>query len=150
MTLVKFNNKKNEMSVFSTFSNVLDNLFEREFPNIFRTEASLTSPAVNIIENKDDFQLELAAPGLNKNDFKLKMNNNILSITGQKESSKEENETQYTRKEFCYSSFERSFTLPNSVNSENINAAYDNGVLKISIPKKEEAKEKPVREISIS
>jgi HSP20 family protein len=78
------------------------------------------------------------------------MNNNILSITAQKESNKEENDTKYTRKEFCYSSFERSFTLPNSVNSDNINAVYENGVLKINIPKKEEAKEKPVREISIS
>jgi len=150
MTLVKFNNRKNELPAFSSFSNVLDNLFEKEFPDVFRTEASLTMPAVNILENKDGFNLELAAPGMNKSDFKLQMNNNLLTITGQKESNKEENETQYTRKEFSFSSFERSFTLPNAVNSDKISAAYENGVLKINIPKKEEAIEKPVREISIS
>lgn len=150
MTLVKFNNKRNDLPAFSSFSNVLDNLFEREFPEIFRSEASLTVPAVNIIENKDGFNLELAAPGMNKNDFKLQMNNNLLTITGQKESNKEENDAQYTRKEFNFSSFERSFTLPNTVNSDKISASYENGVLKINIPKKEEAKEKPAREISIS
>ena len=150
MTLVKFNNRKNELPVFSTFSNFLDNLFEREFPDTFRTNASFTLPAVNVIENNDGFQLELAAPGMDKNDFKLQMHNNVLSITAQKETNKEENDTRYTRKEFCYSSFERSFTLPNSVNSDSIHAAYENGVLKINIPKREEAKEKPVREISIS
>jgi HSP20 family protein len=149
MTLVKFN-RKNEMPVFSTFSNMLDNLFEREFPDIFRSEPSHTVPAVNVIESKDGFILELAAPGMDKNDFRLKMEHNILSITGQKENNKEENDSKYTRKEFSYCSFERSFTLPNTVNSENINASYENGVLKISLPKKEEAKEKPVKEISIS
>jgi HSP20 family protein len=149
MTLVKFNNKRNEMPFYS-FSNLFDNFFEREFPNALRSRASSTVPAVNVIENKDSFQLEVAAPGMNKNDFKLQINNNVLSITVEKEVEKEENDTNYTRKEFSYSSFERSFTLPDSANSDNINAAYENGVLKISIPKKEEAKEKPVREISIS
>lgn len=150
MTLVKFNNRKNEMPTFPTFSNFFDSLFEREFPDVFKTKAYYTVPAVNVIENKDSFQLELAAPGMNKNDFKLNLNNDVLSIKVEKENEKEENENNYMRKEFSYSSFERSFTLPDSVNSDNINAAYENGVLKISIPKKEEAKEKPVREISIS
>jgi HSP20 family protein len=149
MTLVKFN-RKNEMPVFNPFTNLFDNFFEKEFPYAFRSGHSNTVPAVNVIENKDGFVLELAAPGLNKNDFRLKMDNNVLSITCQKENNKEENDSKYSRKEFSYCSFERSFTLPNTINSENINALYENGVLKISIPKKEEAKEKPVREISIS
>jgi len=149
MTLVKFN-RKNEMPGFSTFSNMLDNLFEREFPDLFRSDLAHTVPAVNVIENNDSFQLEIAAPGMNKNDFRIKIDNNILTIAGKKEHNKEDNNNKYTRKEFSYCSFERSFTLPNTVNSENINASYENGVLNLIIPKKEEAKEKPVREISIS
>ncbi len=150
MTLVKCNNRRNEMPAFSAFSNIFNNYFEREFPDVFRTKASYTVPAVNVIENKDNFQLEVAVPGLNKNDFKLNIKNNVLTITGKKEIEKEENETNYTRKEFSYSSFERSFTLPDSVNSDNINAVYENGVLKVNIPKREEAKEKPISELSIS
>lgn len=142
-----FNDKKNELPILSTFSNFIDNVFERNFPDIFGT--NFNSPAVNVIENKDNFQLEVAAPGMDKKDFNLKINNNILSIGAKIENHKEEKNDNYARKEFGYSSFERSFTLPKNVNADNINASYENGILKIIIPKKEDINQN-YREININ
>ncbi len=108
-------------------------------------------PAVNIRETNDSFEVEMAAPGMTKKDFKIELDNNLLTIYSemQQEMEKKEGE-RYTRKEFSYQSFQRSFTLPKEVvDPEKINARYENGVLHLSIPKKEEAKPRPPKQIAI-
>lgn len=103
-----------------------------------------TIPAVNIQDNKDQYQLSLAAPGLKKHDFKIDVEGNMLTISCEKEDSKEEKDSRHTRKEYNYSSFTRSFTIPEEVMKDKIEATYDDGVLKITLPKKEEAKKTTV------
>jgi HSP20 family protein len=107
-------------------------------------------PAVNIAENDDTFKIEFAAPGLTKTDFKINLNNDVLTVSSEKEINNEESKTNYTRKEFNFSSFERTFTLPDSANGDKIKAEYKDGILSIEIPKREEAKVKPAREIEIA
>lgn len=97
-------------------------------------------PAVNITERKDDYMVEMAAPGLKKEDFKIDLEGNILTIRSEKEEESEKKDEKFTRQEYSYSSFERNFTLPEEVNREKIDAHYQDGVLKIFLPKKEEAK----------
>jgi HSP20 family protein len=97
-------------------------------------------PAVNITERKDDYLVSLAAPGLKKEDFKIDVEGNLLTISSEKEEENEEKEEKYTRQEYSYSSFERSFTLPNEVDKDKIDAHYQDGVLELVLPKKEEAK----------
>lgn len=92
----------------------------------------------------------MAAPGLKKSDFKLDLNNQVLSISTEKKEEHEEKEENYTRKEFGYTSFKRTFTLPDTVDDEKITANYQDGVLNILLPKKEEAKQKTARSIEIS
>jgi HSP20 family protein len=101
---------------------------------------TLNVPAVNIKDNRDDFIVSMAAPGMRKDDFRIDVEGNMLTISCEKEEKKEEKETKFTRKEYNYSSFSRSFTLPDEVNREKIDARYEDGVLKLSLPKKEEAK----------
>jgi HSP20 family protein len=110
-----------------------------------------TSPAVNIAENKEAFRIEVAAPGLNKDDFKINVEKRVLEISSEKESSKEENNAneRYYRKEFLYSSFKRTFSLPSYADTDKITASYKDGILCVTVPKKEEAKEKPVKVIDI-
>jgi HSP20 family protein len=120
------------------------------FPKFFDAETNYSIPAVNIIENKDEYRIEVAAPGLNKEDFRVNLENNVLTVSSEKEEKKEEKDERVMRKEFSYCSFNRSFTLPMTVNSEKIKATHRDGILQILIPKKEETKEKPAREIKIS
>lgn len=101
---------------------------------------TLTVPAVNVTENKDDYRVTVAAPGLKKSDFNIDVEGNMLTISSEKEESKEEKDARYTRQEYSYSSFSRSFTLPEDVKQDNIEATYEDGVLKLKLPKKEEAK----------
>ncbi|MCE7068306.1 Hsp20/alpha crystallin family protein [Dyadobacter sp. CY326] len=107
-------------------------------------------PAVNVVENKEGFRIEVAAPGLQKSDFKLNLEKNQLTISAQKEQKEENANEKYTRREFKYASFQRTFTLPNSVDGDKIEANYADGVLSIALPKREEAKEKPARTIDIA
>ena len=109
-------------------------------------------PAVNIKETKETFEVELAAPGMKKDDFKIHLDGNMLTISSETNNEYEEKEdSKYSRKEFSYQSFQRSFTLPKDVvDSDKINAKYEGGVLHLTIPKKEEAKQKPPRLIQIS
>lgn len=100
----------------------------------------MTVPAVNIVERKNEFIVSLAAPGMKKDDFKIEVEGNMLTIGCEKEVQKDEKEAAFTKKEYNYSSFSRSFSLPEKVNRENIEARYEEGVLKLSLPKKEEAK----------
>lgn len=99
-----------------------------------------TVPAVNISETKDEFKVALAAPGMKKDDFSIDMEGNMLTISCEKEDNKEEKDHRFNRKEYSYSSFSRSFTLPDEINKEKIEARYEEGVLKLVLPKKEEAK----------
>lgn len=101
---------------------------------------NLNMPAVNIMETKDDFNVSLAVPGMKKEDFNIDLDGNMLTISCEKEEKKEEKEAKYTRKEYNYSSFSRSFTLPEGVNQEKIDAHYEDGILKMTLPKKEEVK----------
>ncbi len=118
--------------------------------DFFATTTNYNMPAVNITESKDDFKINVAAPGLSKEDFKIDLHNKILTLSSEKEEKKEENNEKFTRREFSYSSFKRSFGLPELVDTDNINATYKDGILMIEIPKREEAKEKPARQITIS
>jgi HSP20 family protein len=112
-----------------------------------------TLPAVNILETNDAFKIEVASPGMKRGDFQVELDNNILTIASNREEKKEaqnENET-YNRREFSYNAFQRSFSLPeNKVEGDKIQARYVDGILHITIPKKEEAKLKPARQITIS
>jgi len=125
--------------------------FGKETLNEFFAPAYAGSvPAVNVVESKEGFRIEVAAPGLQKSDFKLNLEKNQLTISAQKEQKEEETTEKYSRREFKYSSFSRSFNLPNSVDGEKIAASYADGILNIELPKREEAKEKPLREIEIA
>lgn len=137
---------------FPNWSNWVDEIFNRDLPSVFTSNfnTGVTLPKVNIKETADAFVVEMAVPGLKKSDFQIDLDNQVLSISTE---TKEENELQeknYTRREFSYSSFKRTFNLPESVNDEKINANYKDGILNIFLPKKEEAKQKPPKTIKIS
>jgi len=106
-------------------------------------------PAVNIKENEKNFEVELAAPGMEKKDFELSVNNGILTISAEKKQEQESREDNYTRREFGYLSFSRSFNLPANTSEEDINAKYDNGILKLLIAKKGEPEGKSRKAIEI-
>jgi len=115
----------------------------------FDTQWLARVPAANVKEKDDAFYIDLALPGMQKEDFQVNVENHTLVISSeQKEESKEEKD-EYTRQEFSYRSFRRSFALPESVKADDIQAKYEDGVLKLIIPKKEEAKQAPRKEISI-
>lgn len=94
-------------------------------------------PAINVKENESNYQIEVAAPGFEKKDFNISMEQGVLTISGEKKEEKEEKDEKYTRREFGYSSFSRSFTLPQNVNEEDVKASFENGILKLAIKKKE-------------
>lgn len=133
------------------FPSIVDEFFGRDFiPDLFEFQTGVNMPSVNVIEGKDDFKIEVAAPGLNKEDFKIDLDNNVLTITSEKEEKNEDENQRYMRREFSYSSFKRSFSMPQSVDASNIKATHNNGVLTITVPKREEAKERPPKQIEIS
>lgn len=131
MTLVKFKDS------FPTF---MDEFFGGDIFDSVRNSSFIGNnlPAVNVKETADKFELEVAAPGMKKEDFKIELDNNILGISSEKKEENERTEEKYTRREFSYHSFRRTFTLPDSVDADNILAAYQEGVLKIEIPKRKE------------
>ncbi|WP_083678223.1 Hsp20/alpha crystallin family protein [Lacinutrix venerupis] len=137
---------------FPTLSNWLDDIFNRDLPSVFTSNfnTGITLPKVNIKETADAFIVEMAVPGLKKSDFHIEIDNQALSISTETKEENEHKEENYTRREFGYSSFKRTFTLPETVNEEKINASYNEGILNILLPKKEEAKQKPPRSIKIS
>lgn len=133
-----------------TFPSVLQGFFN-DFERVAPTHQN-SFPAVNVLESENDFKIELAAPGLKKEDFKVNVHENVLTISAEQKTESEENKDngKYTRKEFNYSSFKRSFTLPKTVDGDKIVASYNEGVLGLSLPKKEEAKPKEPRLIEIA
>lgn len=136
MTLVKFNpNTKN--SLMPGFNDVFDSIFNDTF---FSDRMMTKVPAANISESPDHFHVELAAPGLKKEDFKLKLERDVLSISVEQVHDGENQERNYAKREYSYSSFVRSFTLPETADQNGIEARYADGILCIDIPKREEAK----------
>ena len=134
----------------SFFNNFLTgDLTDWNSSNYSSTDSTL--PAVNIRENEDSYIIEMAAPGLSKENFKVNLNRNRLEITSEMKDEKTVEEQRYSRREFSYQSFQRAFTLPEStVDGEKIAARYTNGILMVTIPKREEVKPKPPRAIQIS
>lgn len=132
------------------FPSIVDEFFGNDYlPNLFEFQTGINMPSVNIIEGKDDYKIEVAAPGLDKSDFIINLDNNLLTITSEKEAKSEDEKEHYMRREFSYSSFKRSFRLPQTVDPENITASHNNGVLSIVIPKRDEVKIKPAKQIEI-
>ena len=150
MTIVKRN--ENLQNSFPALFNDLFNrgMFDWGESNFSNT--GTTIPAVNIKETNETFEVEMAAPGMTKNDFKIELEGTLLTISSEKSNQTEEKEgDRYSRREFSYESFQRSFTLAKDVlDAEKIKAIYEDGVLRLLIPKKEEAKQKPPRLIQIS
>ncbi len=156
MTLLKLSNEN--IPSLNHWDNTIPSIFKRFFDgdwmdweNSNFADINSTLPAVNILENKDDFQVELAAPGLKKEDFKIDFDDGRLIISSEFKDEKETKDKKFTRKEFNYRSFQRTFSIPKSlVNHEKITASYENGLLKVTLAKAEEVKQKPVKQIRIS
>jgi len=140
MTTLKFN-----QPTLKTLDNFLDNLLN-DLPVTKNT--TMNFPAVNISETKDNYELEFNVPGRKKEDFKITVDKNILTVSFEKKEENKEENRQFIKREFITQSFKRSFTLDEKINADNINAKYENGILSLTLPKKEEVKENP-KEISV-
>ena len=141
-------------SYLPTWSNLFSDFLNRDWYDWSNQNFSLTNttiPSVNIKESENGFEVEMAAPGMKKEDFNLEIHNNVLTISSEKQTeNKTEDGKNVTRREFSYQSFSRSFTMPVIVDTDKISAAYENGILRVNIPKKEEAKPKPMKQIKVS
>ena len=133
---------------FRPVPSILDSFFG-DLGHFTDQKFNLSIPAVNISEDKDFFKIELAAPGVKKEDFKINVDEKLLSVSTEAKEEKSEETENYSRKEFNYSSFSRSFRLPKTVDIEKIEATHENGILYLSLPKKEEAKPKEPRQITV-
>src|ERR1700712_2213856 len=131
MTLVKFK-RDNEKALMPGVNDVFDSIFNDTF---FSDRMVTRVPAANISESQDHYHIELAAPGLKKEDFKLHLDRNMLNISVEQQSEDNIDKKNYSKREYSYSSFVRAFTLPESANSEGVEATYTDGVLKIDIAK---------------
>jgi HSP20 family protein len=138
-------------SVFNDFFRPWESIFDFNGGSLFnqRNLNPMNIPAVNISENKDRYEVSLAVPGMQKDNFHIDVDGNNLTISAEKKEEKEETDEKYTRKEFNYSSFSRSFTLPDWVNKDKIDATYESGLLKLVLPKTEEAKKASSKHISV-
>lgn len=123
----------------------IDTLFNTTLADAMGTDFTISSPSVNIVEQDANYTMQLAAPGLEKTDFTIRIENDYLVISTEKKTEKEEtgDKGRFTRREFNYNSFKRSFLLDDNINREGISASYENGVLNITLPKKEENWKKP-------
>jgi HSP20 family protein len=127
----------------------MPNIFDEDlFAGLSNRSASM--PAVNIKEDEKKYSLELAIPGINKNDLKIDMKEDVITISSEMKKESEENNDSYKRKEFSYSAFSRSFYVPENVNKEKIEASYKDGVLSVTLPKEDEEKSKISKTIEIS
>lgn len=144
---------KNSGLTHRGWSNWIDDLFNTEgIPSVFGNEFSsgFSMPKVNIKETNDDYFIELAVPGLKKDDFNIDLDDHVLIISTEQKTESESKDDNYTRREFGYSSFKRTFSLPESIDESKIKATYEEGILSVQLPKREEAKPKPSRTIEIS
>ena len=137
----------------SSFPSLLEEFLGKDlWPDAFETDKGFTVPSVNIKEGKDDYKIEVAAPGLEKGDFDINVENNMLTISSEKEVKHEDKDKDenVVRKEFSYSSFSRSFALPEEANVDKIADSYKDSKVNLNLPKRDEAKAKPAKKIKIS
>lgn len=129
-------------------------LFDRDFfdldSDLFPSRLGINVPTANVMETSKEFKLELAAPGLERKDFNVEIENHVLKISAEKEEEKSEKAGEYSRREYSFNSFTRSFSLPENVKEGSIDAKYENGVLKVSIPKEKETPVKPAQKVAVS
>jgi HSP20 family protein len=141
--------KPGRRSVLTPWSNPFDRFFRNDFVDLWDDDFPSTIPSINVAEENDHYRIEMAAPGLKKNDFNIDMDGNIITISCKKESTVEDGgngdrkgnkdkKGNYTRREYNYSSFSRSFTLPENANPDKISAKYNEGILQLQVPKKEQ------------
>lgn len=154
MSLVKFKRRPFGNLITTDFFDMDDFFDNREWvrnmmPDRF-WNGKRAEPALNIKETDDNFEIELAAPGFEKKDFDVTIDDGCLNISAEKSTSEEEKDENYTRREFSYNSFERSLQLPESVKQEAIKAAYKDGILSFKLAKKDEAKKLPPKKVQIA
>ncbi len=147
MNLIKIN----KPSQVPQFTNVLDDIFNSSFSDLIGADFSAKSPSVNILENENSFLIELAVPGINKDNIDIQVEKDQLIISSAKEEVKDESDENlnFRKREFNYFSFKKSFHLPETIDSDKIDAQYENGVLKVKLEKLEAAKDKAPRSIKI-
>lgn len=143
MSLVKTNKNR----LFPTF---FDDFFEKEWPTWAQTTGDTYMPACNVKETDKEYSLEVSVPGYDKADIKVEHENGVLKIYGEKKIESSEEKDNYTRKEFSYGTFSRSWNLPENVNEEGIVANYKDGILNVSLPKKETTAQKLTKQISVN
>lgn len=154
MTLVQWTKPVNGVKrsdlfpAVSTFPGLLEDILSND--PFFKRDFASYVPAVNISEAAESYSIELSAPGFTREEFKVEIENDVLAISGEQKNEKKEEGKTYTRKEFSYGSFKRVFRLPKTVDTDKIEAKYENGILQIIVSKREEAKAKPAREIKVS
>jgi HSP20 family protein len=136
MTLVKFNNGQKNHVVNPFFNDIYSLLND----SVLSDKFAVRTPAVNIAETENEFEVELAVPGLKKEDFKINLEKNVLTVSAEKKAEEVNENKKYSKREYSYSSFTRSFTLPQSADQNKIEADYTDGILTLTIAKKEEAK----------
>ncbi|MFT6338263.1 MAG: HSP20 family protein [Halioglobus sp.] len=139
----------NRIASNPAFGKIFDELFNRGISDIVGTDFTSESPSVNIIETDESFELEVAAPGLTKEDFDISIEKDHLTISADRKSYKGVNTSTYKRKEYDFKKFSRKFRLPNTVDKETVTAKYNRGILKVTVDKTPEAKEKGPRTINI-
>jgi HSP20 family protein len=146
MTLVKLNNTRN---IYPWINGIFDSFFnDSSTLQNFNAKIAKTRPSVNIAENEQGFEIEMAIPGFKKEDFKINLEQSLLTISLDKKEEKEVEGKHYNKREFHFEAFSRSFTLPEIIDGEKISAEYTDGILKVLIAKKEEEKEK-IRVIAV-
>ncbi|MDR3716419.1 MAG: Hsp20/alpha crystallin family protein [Puia sp.] len=136
-------------SLFNDFFRPWDALFDSNGGSLTNMLDPVNIPAANIVEGKTSYEVSLAVPGMKKDDFNIDVEGNTLTISAETEEKKEEKDEKFTRKEYNYHSFSRSFSLPEGVNKEKIDASYENGLLKLVLPKTEEARKLSTRHIAV-
>lgn len=153
MSLVKFRRRPFGNLINQDFFD-MDNFFDNRWVSNMLPEnfwnVKSAGPALNIKENDDNFEIELAAPGFAKKDFEVTIEDGCLNIKAEKETSEEETDDNFTRREFSFNSFERSLQLPDSLKQEEIKAKYNDGILSFKVAKKEEAKKLPPKKVQIA
>lgn len=146
MSLVKWSP---ESPLFSSLSSWMDDFFPENFDFPKPMVKGITIPAVNVTENKNEFKVEVAAPGFKKEDFNLEIKNGYLTINGETKAEEEKKDEQFTRREFRFNSFSRSFSLPENVKETDIKARYNDGILLVTLPKTKVDKAELVKTISV-
>jgi HSP20 family protein len=145
VTLVKFTKGQKKHAVSPFFNDVFDSVLNDSF---WSDKLASRVPAVNIAETENEFHIELAVPGLKKEDFKINLDKDVLSVSADKKTKNTEEGKRFSKREYSYNSFTRSFTLPEVADHTKIEAEYTDGILKLNVAKKEEAKFQP-REIAV-